>query len=283
MGKTVIVTATFQLTLYHMAFRSAKVILKRRARKSGMQPPPGTPQQSTKDFARNILTIVLLRPMHMLVAEPIVTLFGLYNAFALGTLYGFFSAYPVVLNKAYGFNEWQTGLTFISTCVGVLLGWVAAIIIQRTIYARKYARAGEQGLAPEHRLYSAMLGSLGIPIGLFWFAWTARPSIHWISPTFAGVPFAFGNLSIFITAALYMVDCYGPLYGASAMASNGLARYTFAAAFPLFSTQMFERLGTSWAASLLGFFGLLLLPIPWAFYRWGPKVRSYSRYDKDAA
>lgn len=50
----------------------------------------------------------------------------------------------------------------------------------------------------------------------------------------------------------------GPLYGALAMASNGLLRYTFAAALPLFSTLMFERLGTSWAASLLGFFEILL-------------------------
>ena len=90
-----------------------------------------------------------------------------------------------------------------------------------------------------------------------------------------------GNLSLFITAALYMVDCFGPLYGASAMASNGLARYTYAAVFPLFSIQMFNGLGTSWAASLLGFFSLLLLPIPWTFYKYGPKIRSYSRYNKD--
>ena len=126
-----------------------------------------------------------------------------------------------------------------------------------------------------------MLGSLGIPIGLFWFAWTAKPSIHWISPTLAGIPFGMGNLSLFITAALYMVDCYGPLYGASAMASNGLARYTYAAAFPLFSIQMFDGLGTSWAASLLGFFSLLLLPIPFVFFRFGPKIRSYSPYNKN--
>jgi hypothetical protein len=38
-------------------------------------------------------------------------------------------------------------------------------------------------------------------------------------------------------SALYVVDVYGPLNGASAIGANGLARYAFAAAFPLFTAQ----------------------------------------------
>lgn len=45
----------------------------------------------------------------------------------------------------------------------------------------------------------------------------------------AGVPFAFGNMAIFVSSALYMIDVYGPLSGASALAANGFARYTMAA------------------------------------------------------
>lgn len=73
---------------------------------------------------------------------------------------------------------------------------------------------------------------------LFWFAWTSRPGIHWIVPTLAGIPFAWGNLCIFICGALYLIDVYGPLNGASALAANGVLRYTFGAAFPLFVVQM---------------------------------------------
>jgi hypothetical protein len=40
-----------------------------------------------------------------------------------------------------------------------------------------------------------------------------------------------------ISAALYLVDTYGPLNGASAMAANGLLRYGMSAAFPLFTVQ----------------------------------------------
>lgn len=52
------------------------------------------------------------------------------------------------------------------------------------------------------------------------------------------MPFAWGNLCVFITAALYLVNVYGNVYGASALASNGIARYTFSAMFPLFSQKV---------------------------------------------
>lgn len=95
----------------------------------------------------------------------------------------------------------------------------------------------------------------------------------------AGIPFAFGNLCVFYAAAVYLVDTYGPLNGASAMAANGIVRYILGGAFPLFTVQMYERLGTDWATSLLGFVSLVLLPIPWVLFSWGPKLRALSQYE----
>ena len=34
-------------------------------------------------------------------------------------------------------------------------------------------------LAPEQRLPAAFVGAFAIPICLFWFGWSARPSVHW--------------------------------------------------------------------------------------------------------
>ncbi len=56
-----------------------------------------------------------------------------------------------------------------------------------------------------------------------------------------------------------MIDVYGPLGGASAMAANGIARYTMGAVFPLFTFQMYETLGIGWATSLLGFLSVLMV------------------------
>lgn len=121
--------------------------------------------------------------------------------------------------------------------------------------------------------------ALTVTYSLFWFAWTARSDIHWISPVLAGIPFAWGNLCIFLSTALYFIDTYGPLNGASAMAANGLLRYALGAVFPLFTFQMYERLGIAWATSLLGFISVAMLPIPWLFYAYGERIRAKSRYD----
>ena len=77
-----------------------------------------------------------------------------------------------------------------------------------------------------------------------------------------------------------MLDVYGPLSGASAMAANGLLRYCMGAAFPLFTVQMYERLGVKWATMLLAFVCLAMVPIPWVFYKFGPGIRKRSTYSQ---
>jgi hypothetical protein len=62
------------------------------------------------------------------------------------------------------------------------------------------------------------------------------------------------------------------------MAANGLARYSLGAAFPLFTFQMYERLGIAWATSLLGFVSLAMVPIPWLFWRFGVGIRGKSGF-----
>lgn len=43
-----------------------------------------------------------------------------------------------------------------------------------------------------------MFGSIGIPLGLFWFGWTADKGVHWAVPVVAAIPFAWGNLLLFV-------------------------------------------------------------------------------------
>jgi hypothetical protein len=124
-----------------------------------------------------------------------------------------------------------------------------------------------------------MAGAFALPVGLFWFAWSARPSVHWIVPIISAVPFAWGNVNVFITAGMYLTDTYGALNGASAIAANGLLRYVFAAAFPLFTVQMYSNLGIGWATSLLGFVCVALIPIPWILWYKGGQIRALSKYE----
>ncbi|KAK6434903.1 hypothetical protein LTR95_008910 [Oleoguttula sp. CCFEE 5521] len=278
---TIFIGIAATIPVFFMSETYRKVLLRRRAKRLDLPPPP-TPPVTKLGMIKVLLTITLLRPLHMLVTEPIVALFSMYNAFTFSVLFAFFTAYPFTFESVYGFNTWQYGLTFLGIGLGVLCAVVTAILVDKTYYAKHHRIALSEGrvnVAPEYRLLAGQLGSLGIPIGLFWFAWSARADVHWISPVLAGIPFAWGNLCIFISAATYLIDIYGPLNGASALAANGVARYSMGAVFPLFTFQMYSRLGVAWATSLLAFISVAMLPIPWIFFKYGPKIRAKSQYD----
>lgn len=259
-----------------------KVILQHRAKRLGIPPPPKTTPPGLAGI-KFLLVVTLIRPIRMLFTEPIVGFYSLYSSFNFAVLFCFFAAFPIVFEGVYGFNRGETGLSFLGIGTGCVLAVVTFITTDRLTYRKRtlqHDAAGNTGpLAPEYRLYPAMIGSVMLPIGLFWFAWTARRSIHWIVPIIATIPFACGNLLVFCSAALYLIDTYGQMNGASAMAANGLLRYVFGAAFPLFTVQMYIKLGIDWATSLLGFIAICLMPVPWVLFKFGKQIRSKSAYE----
>jgi hypothetical protein len=133
----------------------------------------------------------------------VVFFFSLYTGFAFAVLFLFFAAFPYVFTRPpYSFTPSQSGLVFIPILIGVILGGITTIIVDRTLYQKKYRETvsnGKSHVDPEHRLYSAMGGAWGMVIGLFWFGWCADQGVHW-APTIIGViPFAWGNLCVFVS------------------------------------------------------------------------------------
>jgi MFS family permease len=179
-----------------------KIILQTRAKKLGIPPPIQTGPARLAKF-KFLITVTLFRPIHMIFTEPIVGFFSIYIAFNFSVLFGFFDAFPIVFQGVYGFDIGQSGLAWVSVLIGCAIAVATVIIIDRVIYRSHHHKSHKEGregvVAPEHRLYAAMMGSLGIPIGLFWFAWTARKDVHWISPVLAALPFAWGNLCVFVS------------------------------------------------------------------------------------
>jgi hypothetical protein len=103
----------------------------------------------------------------MLVSEPIVLLYSVYNAFTFSVLFAFFDAYPFVFMGEYGFSIWQYGLTFLGIGVGVLLGAISAIVVDLMVYQNILRKGGDRitKKGPEQRLYIGMVGDLCLPIG----------------------------------------------------------------------------------------------------------------------
>ncbi|KAJ5106417.1 hypothetical protein N7456_003092 [Penicillium angulare] len=274
---TLLFFSIFTMITILMARETFHPVLKRRRAKELGLPLPTSQPLSSK--ARLFATVALLRPIQMLLTEPIVAFVCLYVACEFATLFCFFAAVPLVFGGVYGFGLEDSGLVFLAIVVGCLLGAVTVLLCDVFLYRRKAAKLQGQQIPAEFRLYPALIGSIGLPIGLFWFGWTSKASIHWASPTVAIMLFAWGNLCVFVSTTQYIVDTYHGLTVASAMSANSLARYGLAAAFPLFTVQMFTKLDIGWASSLLGFIAIALLPVPWVFFLTGKRLRALSKFE----
>ena len=79
--------------------------------------------------------------------------------------------------------------------------------------------------------------------------------------------------TIFTQCFIYIVDCYTETAN-SAMAANGVVRSIFGAVFPLFANYMFHNLGVDWAATLVAFLSLIMIPVPVIFWRYGARIRA---------
>jgi len=237
-------------------------------------------ERMDRSIARTVLWSCI-RPFQLLVLEPMCLNLCLLSAILLGVLYLFFGAFPLVFGKGHGFTLSQVGLTFLGIFVGMILG-ISSDPLWRRNYARlnkNYERqTGQPGASePEFRLPPTIVGAWIVPISLFGFAWTTYPSVHWIVPIIFSTLFGLGNIFVFSGVFTFLVDCY-PLYAASALAANSFARSSFAAAFPLFGVQMYNKLGYQWATSLLAFLALAMAPFPYVFFRYGKRLRGNSRF-----
>lgn len=262
-----------------------RTILQRIAKKEGLELPQA--RRSPSKIVRQFFTTTVTRPVHMLMTEPIVGFVCLYCSFQFALLYTFVIASPYVYSTVYGFSLTQQGLSFLGFITGAFVAPMITMSLDHFMYQKKYriwaetVGPGIREFPPEPRLYPAMVGSIVLPSGLFFFAWTARSSIHWMCPIVAQAITMLGSILAYVGANMYLVDTYGPLYGASAAGANSLARYTLSAAFPLFTIQMYKGLGVHWATSLLGFCTVAMMPIPWVFHKWGPKLRERSKYERE--
>ncbi|OIW33742.1 MFS general substrate transporter [Coniochaeta ligniaria NRRL 30616] len=224
--------------------------------------------------------VALQRPWVLLFREPIVLLTGIYIAIIYGTLYMLFAAFPIVFQQYRGWSAGVGGLAFIGVAIGMMVAVVYAAFDNKRYQRVAHACGGNA--PPEARLPPAIVGSVLLPIGLFWFAWTCQPSVHWVVPIIASGFFAGGLVLVFLSLLNYLIDSY-VLYAASVLAANAVLRSLFGAAFPLFTTYMYKNLGLHWASSIPAFLALGCMPFPYLFWKYGGQIRMKCKYAAEAA
>ncbi|KZO96495.1 MFS multidrug transporter [Calocera viscosa TUFC12733] len=221
------------------------------------------------------LRLFLLRPFQLLFLEPIVLFLSLYMSVLYGLLYMFFVAFPIIYQQGKGWSASSTGLMFIPLALGVVGSAICSPWVNKHylhLVRKHYGRP-----PPEVRLIPMMISCWLIPVGLFIFAWTSYPSMHWIGPAIGGFPVGFGFIFLYNACNNYLVDSYQQ-QAASALAAKTFLRSIWGACAVLFTTQMYNRLGYQWASTLLAFIGLACCAIPYVFYFKGAEIRKYSTF-----
>ena len=256
------------------------IILKARAKK--MRKESGNVNifaaiELEKKGAKQMLTVTLLRPLHMIVSEAIVLFTCLYLSIAYAIFYLFFEAYPLIFQDIYHFNTGETGLTFLPILIGAVVALGIFIYYDGVLQRAKKANKHWASIEEYRRLPLACLGGPLYVISLFWLGWSSNANVHWMVPILAGLPFGVAFLLIFMALLNYIVDAY-QIYAASGFAATSFCRSIFGAVLPLAANRMYTRLGIAWASSLLGFLSLAMCGIPFAFIKYGDRIRANSKF-----
>ena len=247
-------------------------LLRRKTGNWGIFAPHEEVSLNLNEIVRNNI----MRPLRLLFTEPIIFLVSIYNAFIYGMLYAFLTVVPLIFSGRYYWSQGVAELPYLSMLLGVFSGGITIVYFEMLL--NKKVDAGLKP-TPEARLPPIMIGGFTFVIGIFWLGWTGdyAEHVHWIVPVIGAFFVGNGLMLIFLPTMNYIIDCY--LYvAASALAGNTFLRSGFGAAFPLFTTQMFNNLTIKWAATLLGCLGALMIPVPFLFYKYGGYIRSKSKF-----
>ncbi|KAL4264563.1 MFS transporter superfamily protein [Pleurotus pulmonarius] len=218
------------------------------------------------------------RPGILLTRSFICFILSLYMAFMYGIYYLMFATFANFFKEAYNFSPGIGGLCYLGLGIGFFIATMFGAKIGDQIYASLSEKNGGVG-KPEMRVPALIFGSFFVPIGLFWYGWSAQARLHWIMPIIGSGIFGFGLMTTFLPIQLYLVDAFS--YAASALAAASVLRSLLGFVFPLFGQQMYNALGLGGGNSLLAGLSIVLgIPFPiWIWYN-GERIRLRSTLSK---
>ena len=195
----------------------------------------------------------------------------------------------------YGESTQISGLNYIALAIGYFLGSQITSRVNDWLYARLKKRNNGKG-APEFRVPLMFGCAVLLPIGFFWYGWSAEARLHWIMPDIGAAILAgativgYQAIQTYVSVnlnlepneqgltLLQVIDAYTK-YAASAVAAITFLRSLAGFGFPLFAPNLYESLGYGWGNSLLGLIAILIgVPAPLLFWHYGARLRGNSQY-----
>lgn len=222
-----------------------------------------------------VIIDALIKPIEITIKDPAIAFVNLYTSIVYGIYYSFFEVFPLVYPPMYGFSVGIIGVVFTCILVSCVIGIAAYTAYLRWYLIPDILKNGFR--APESRLVPALFGCFGPPIGLFLFAWTANPNIHWIASVI-GITIYGSTVFVVMQCIFVYVPFSYPQYAASLFAGNDFFRSALACGSILFARPLFINLGVGRGVSLLAGLSTLGVIGMFTLYFMGAKLRSRSKF-----
>ncbi|WVF67123.1 hypothetical protein IAT40_001868 [Kwoniella sp. CBS 6097] len=234
----------------------------------------------SKDEARAVYAKAFSRPPRLLLTNPVAFAFAMYYAYVYAVIYVFIVNLPLLFGEppfshpplfSYSWPQATLPLAYIPIGMGFFTGVGLAARYQDKIYKYMSKRNGDKG-QPEYRLILTQIGMCIMPIGLFIFGWTAHSRHHWMGPFVGQFVIGLGLVLAFNTLQNFFVDAFYP-YSAAAIAGATATRSIVACLLPLFTSEMWVKLGWGWGGTLLAMVAILGVPCPLIMFICGKRLR----------
>ncbi|CAO1627203.1 unnamed protein product [Parajaminaea phylloscopi] len=146
----------------------------------------------------------IYRPWRLLLLDPSLLYMDVYMALCYGIYYSFFEVFPIVFSDRYGFSPQGLALVYLCVPVAVFFGHSTFALYHRGAHEARIHGEAKPEVAPEERLNIACYTSPLLPAGLFLFAWTSRPPIHWAVPLIGVVMYICSAYCLFQAILTYL-------------------------------------------------------------------------------
>ena len=138
----------------------------------------------------------LIRPTKLLLLSPIVLALSIFSALVFGLTFLLFTTFPLVFEEQYGFSSGVTGLSYLGLAFGMIFGVVLFSALSDKILKKQ---AGDGEMKPDYRLPLMVYLMPVLPVGFFWYGWSAHEKVHWIVPIIGTLFIGVGSLFVVVS------------------------------------------------------------------------------------
>ena len=261
----------------------------KKKRKSGQDPNVYGPNEMhplRERLSVKELVDIWTRPFKMFFNEPIVMFLSLLSGFSDALIFMFFQSFSLIYSDMYGFGIIATNLAFLPILIGYFIAYFSFFpFIKKNVRDRR-ANPENERIQYESRLWWLLFTAPCLWIGLFGFAWTTLPNVHWIGSMIFSAIIGIGNYSVYMATIDYMICAYGP-YSASATGGNGFSRDFLAGVLTLPATPFYKNIGgahhVNYASTILACIAVLVTIPVYIFYFYGEWYRKRSPFAQSLA